>query len=63
MFQNLASASEMRRILLSTIKILVSAALLYLALRKANLSDLAARIDLASAGWLSLAIEIGRAHV
>src|SRR6201996_3019361 len=48
----------MRRILLSTIKILVSAALLYLALRKANFSDLAARIDLASAGWLALAIAV-----
>lgn len=48
----------MRRILLSAIKILVSAALLYLALRKANFSDLAARIDLASAGWLALALGI-----
>jgi glycosyltransferase 2 family protein len=58
MSQNLASAGEMRRILLSTIKILVSAALLYLALRKANFSDLAARIDLASAGWIGLAIAV-----
>jgi glycosyltransferase 2 family protein len=48
----------MRRILLSAIKILVSAALLYLALRKANFADLAARIDLASAGWLGLAIAL-----
>jgi glycosyltransferase 2 family protein len=46
----------MRRILLSTIKILISAALLYLALRKANFSDLASRIDVASLGWLGLAI-------
>src|ERR1700692_3171281 len=46
----------MRRILLSTIKILISAALLYLALRKANFSDLASRIDVASLGWLALAI-------
>src|ERR1700733_10691051 len=46
----------MRRILLSAIKILVSAALLYLALRKANFSDLASRIDVASLGWLGLAI-------
>lgn len=46
----------MRRILLSTIKIVISAALLYLALRKANFSDLASRIDVASLGWLGLAI-------
>jgi glycosyltransferase 2 family protein len=58
MSQNLTAAGEMRRILLSAIKILVSAALLYLALRKANFSDLAARIDLASAGWLALAIAV-----
>ncbi|MGC1554092.1 MAG: lysylphosphatidylglycerol synthase transmembrane domain-containing protein, partial [Bradyrhizobium sp.] len=48
----------MRRILLSAIKILVSAALLYLALRKANFSDLASRIDLISAAWLALAVAI-----
>ena len=48
----------MRRILLSAIKVLVSGALLYLALRKANFADLAARIDLASAGWLGLAIAV-----
>ena len=48
----------MRRILFSTIKILVSAALLYLALRKANFSDLASRIDVASLGWLGLAIAV-----
>jgi glycosyltransferase 2 family protein len=46
----------MRRILLSIIKIVISAALLYLALRKANFSDLASRIDVASLGWLALAI-------
>ncbi len=46
----------MRRILLSIIKIVISAALLYLALRKANFSDLASRIDVASLGWLGLAI-------
>jgi glycosyltransferase 2 family protein len=46
----------MRRILFSAIKILVSAALLYLALRKANFADLAARIDLRSLGWIALAI-------
>ena len=47
----------MRRILLTTIKILISAALLYVALRKVNLVDLAARINnLASFGWIALAI-------
>src|SRR6266481_2520860 len=46
----------MRRILLSTIKILISAALLYLALRKVNLSELASRINIASLGWIFLAI-------
>ena len=53
-----ANASEMRRILLSAIKILVSAALLYLALRKVNFADLAARIDLTSAVWLALAVAL-----
>ncbi len=46
----------MRRILISAIKVLVSAALLFIALRKANFSDLASRIDLASIGWIGLAI-------
>jgi glycosyltransferase 2 family protein len=57
-FSNLASAGEMRRILLSIIKILISVALLYLALRKVNLSDLASRIDIASLGWIGLAIAV-----
>src|ERR1700724_725796 len=49
----------MRRILLSTIKILISAALLYLALRKVNLPDLASRINnLASLGWIGVAIAV-----
>src|ERR1700732_5378406 len=49
----------MRRILLSTIKILISAALLYLALRKVNLTDLALRINnLASLGWIGMAIAV-----
>jgi glycosyltransferase 2 family protein len=48
----------MRRILLSAIKILVSAALLYLALRKVNFADLAARLDLTSAAWLALAVAL-----
>ena len=46
----------MRQILLSILKILISVALLYLALRKVNLSDLVSRIDLASLGWLGLAV-------
>ncbi len=58
MSQNLADAGEMRRILFSAIKILVSAALLYLALRKANFADLAARLDLTSAAWLLLALAV-----
>jgi glycosyltransferase 2 family protein len=50
------NADDMRRIMLSTIKILISAALLYLALRKVNFSDLASRINIASLGWIGLAI-------
>jgi len=57
-FSNLASAAEMRRILLSTAKILISAALLYFALRKVNLSDLVSRINIASLGWLGMAIAV-----
>jgi uncharacterized membrane protein YbhN (UPF0104 family) len=48
----------MRRILLSTVKILISAALLYFALRKVNLYDLASRLDIASLGWIGLAIAV-----
>jgi hypothetical protein len=48
----------MRRILTSTTKILVSAALLYFSLRKANFSDLASRIDVGSLGWIGLAIAV-----
>src|SRR5579859_1754293 len=47
----------MRRILISTTKILISAALLYLALRKVNLVELVSRINnVASLGWIALAI-------
>ena len=46
----------MRQILLSTAKVLISAALLYLALRNVNLPQLASRISLASLGWIGLAI-------
>ena len=48
----------MRRILLSTAKILISAALLYFALRKVNLSDLASRINITSLGWIGMAIAV-----
>jgi uncharacterized membrane protein YbhN (UPF0104 family) len=48
----------MRRFLLSAIKILVSAALLYFALRNVNLYELASRIDIASLGWIALAIAV-----
>ena len=48
----------MRQILLSALKILISAALLYLALRKVNLTELASRIDIASLGWIGLAIAV-----
>src|SRR5580704_5155723 len=58
-FSNLASAGEMRRILLSTVKILISAALLYLTLRKVNLTELASRINnVASLGWIVMAIAV-----
>jgi len=48
----------MRRFLLSTIKILISAALLYFSLRKVNLFDLASRIDVESLGWIGMAIAV-----
>ena len=48
----------MRRILLSTIKILISAALLYFSLRKVNLFDLTSRIHVESLGWIGLAIAV-----
>jgi hypothetical protein len=47
----------MRQVLLSAIKILISAALLYLALRKVNLFDLGLRINnVLSLGWIALAL-------
>src|SRR6202165_5815116 len=46
----------MRQILLSTIKILISLALLYLVLRKVSLTELASRVNLASLGWIVVAI-------
>ena len=48
----------MRRILLSAIKILVSAALLYFSLRKVDLHELAARFNLGSLLWIGLAIGV-----
>jgi uncharacterized membrane protein YbhN (UPF0104 family) len=46
----------MRQILLSTIKILISLALLYLVLRKVSLTELASRVNLASLRWIVVAI-------
>jgi hypothetical protein len=47
----------MRRILLSTLKVLISAALLYFALRKVDLFALASRAsNLQSLGWIALAV-------
>lgn len=46
----------MRRILISTLKVLVSAALLYLALRKVDFHDLASRFNVASVGWIGCAV-------
>src|SRR5256886_2499566 len=48
----------MRRILLSTLKILVSAALLYFSLRKVDLAELVARIDVSSLAWIGVAIAV-----
>jgi glycosyltransferase 2 family protein len=54
----MGNADGMRQILSSIVKILISVALLYLALRKVNLADLASRIDVASLGWIALAIAV-----
>ena len=48
----------MRRILLSTAKILISAALLYLALRKVDLSELFSRFTATSLFWIAMAIAV-----
>src|SRR5260370_42011020 len=48
----------MRRILITTLTILVSAALLYFSLRKINLAELASRINVSSLGWIGLAIAV-----
>ena len=57
-YANLTNAGYMRRILLLTAKLLISAALLYFSLRKVNLSELASRLDIASLGWIGLAIAV-----
>ncbi|WP_426614827.1 lysylphosphatidylglycerol synthase transmembrane domain-containing protein [Bradyrhizobium sp. McL0616] len=48
----------MRRILLSTAKILISAALLYLVLRKVDLTELFSRFTVTSLFWIGLAIAV-----
>src|SRR5215831_2864950 len=48
----------MRRILLSTAKIVVSAALLYLALRKVDPSELFSRFTVTSLFWIGMAIAV-----
>ena len=48
----------MRRIAISSLKILVSAGLLYLALRKVDFHEFASRFTVASLGWIGLAIVV-----
>lgn len=48
----------MRQILLSTTKILISAALLYLALRKVDLTELFSRFNATSLFWIGMAIAV-----
>ena len=48
----------MRRILLSTAKILISGALLYLALRKVDLTELLSRFTATSLFWIAMAIAV-----
>lgn len=48
----------MRQIVFSALKILISAALLYLALRKVDLTDLLSRIDSRSLLWLGTAVAV-----
>ena len=57
-FANPDHAGEMRRILLSTAKILISAALLYLALRKVDLTELLSRLTATSLIWIAMAIMV-----
>lgn len=48
----------MRQIVFSALKILISAALLYFALRKVDLADLVSRIDSKSLLWLGVAVAV-----
>lgn len=48
----------MRRILLSAAKVVISAGLLYVALRKVDLTDLASRFTVSSLNWIALAIAV-----
>jgi hypothetical protein len=48
----------MRRLLLTTLKVLVSAALLYFAVAKIDLADLASRFELATMGWVAAATAV-----
>src|SRR3981189_228125 len=54
----MGNGDKMRQILSLIVKILISGARLYLGLRKVNLADLASRIDVASLGWIALAIAV-----
>jgi uncharacterized membrane protein YbhN (UPF0104 family) len=55
-YSNRFQFPAMRRIVVSALKILISAALLYLALRKVDFHELASRFNVASLGWIGLAI-------
>jgi uncharacterized membrane protein YbhN (UPF0104 family) len=57
-YANPVHAGKMRRILLSTAKILISAALLYLALRKVDLTELFSRFTVSSLLWIGIAIAV-----
>jgi glycosyltransferase 2 family protein len=48
----------MRKLFFLSTKIVISAVLLFLALRKTNFSDVVARLDIGSIGWIALAILI-----
>jgi uncharacterized protein (TIRG00374 family) len=48
----------MRQIVFSALKILISAALLYFALRKVDLAELVSRIDSKSLIWLGVAVVV-----
>jgi uncharacterized membrane protein YbhN (UPF0104 family) len=56
--ETLFIAGDMRRIVLTTAKILISAGLLYLALRKVELTELLSRFTIWSLVWIALAIAL-----